>query len=172
MNNKILIALIIMASLSFGMGAGTHAWLTSQAASSGNIFQTGELILGFNDNTVADGFINANNLAPGDSTNAFLDIRNEGDFDFKYKVSAAMSNGDINLFNKLKLTINNGTVNLYDGPLNLLDQQIGIISPEGTQRLYFTVTLPTDSGNQYQNTTCIAQIKFNATQVDNQGWTQ
>lgn len=172
MKKMMLLNLMWLVIVILVISIGTYAWFTSRASSSDNVFETGELIIGVPYAGDNDGFINIDNLQPGGSVTADVNVKNIGDIDFKYKVSSEKSDGDTQLYDKLNVIINDGNTDVYSGPLNNLNTQIGTIIPLGQQLLHFTVSLPADANNYYQGKFTTAKINFDATQVNNTGWSE
>jgi predicted ribosomally synthesized peptide with SipW-like signal peptide len=86
-NKKVLIILASAAAISTGLGAGTFAWFTGQARSTGNEFKVGRL--GISASTFANwsqsaenqlpGTMNLNNMQPGDERIYMFTVSNKLD---------------------------------------------------------------------------------------------
>lgn len=170
MKRQLFKSLILIIIWGFGIVIGTYAWFTSQAFTTDNVFETGELIIGVPYQRGNDGFISAKNLMPGASVSANLDVKNEGDVDFKYKVSSDCTDGDLALYNKLNISIDSGSSNIYNGPLKDLNIFVGNLVAKKTQQLKFTVFLPKEADNSCQGKLATAKFIFDATQIENDTW--
>jgi hypothetical protein len=61
--------------------------------------------------TPANGFLIAENMAPGDKKTSILKVSNKGNLDFNYSVSSRQESGDIDLYNRILLKVSDS-----DGP--------------------------------------------------------
>lgn len=101
--------------------------------------------------TPAEGFLIAENLAPGDKKTSILKVNNNGNLDFNYSVSSRQESGDLELYNKILLKVSDTEGRLYEGTLNgFLDFPLGTIEIGGNDSLTFTAELPLDTGNGFQ----------------------
>lgn len=100
----------------------------------------------------SSGFLSAPNMAPGDLVSAPLTVKNEGDLDFSYDITANMANGSDLYYDVLKLEIRDSTDNIvFAGQLKELSGLVlGILGAGGTQVFNFSVGLPEECGNEYQ----------------------
>lgn len=172
MRKKLIAIIMLIGLLGFAGGIGTYAWFTDESTSSGNVFETGELIIGVPAEGDNAGFINASSLVPGEHVDGNVNVINLGDVAFKYKMSVIKTSGSQELFDKLNLVINDGTGDLYNGLLKDLNDEIGTLQPSANQTLNAVVSLPEDAGNAYQGTQAIAKFVFNATQASNNTWSE
>ncbi|HEU4962523.1 MAG TPA: hypothetical protein VFV52_01495 [Bacilli bacterium] len=99
----------------------------------------------------AHGFLQASNLAPGDTVRSVLTVANNGNLDFNTSVSARQETGNTAFYNILHVTVADSNGLLYEGSFaGLQDFPLGTI-PIGQQRyLTFTATLPLATGNEMQ----------------------
>ncbi|WP_066315645.1 hypothetical protein [Bacillus sp. FJAT-29814] len=111
----------------------------------------------------ANGFLIANNLAPGDKKTSVLRVLNNGNLDFNYSVSSRQESGDLSLYNQILLTIIDGQGKLYEGPLAGLSQfALGTIAKTDGRELTFTAQLPLTTGNEAQGKTTTIAFDFSA----------
>lgn len=111
----------------------------------------------------ANGFLIADNLAPGDKKTSVLKISNNGNLDFNYSVSSRQESGDLNLYSQIQLMIYDGQGKLYEGPLNGLSQfALGTIAKTDNRDLTFTAQLPLNVGNDAQGKTISVAFDFTA----------
>jgi spore coat-associated protein N len=169
MNKKLLICVLLIGVMAFGIGMGTFAYFTSQATSTDNVFETGELKIGLGSN--AEGFVSGDNWQPGSSVTEDLVVSNDGTLDLKYRISAAMADGaNAALYNELMVIISKGGQELYNGLLKDMTPILpGTIAVGGSDTLTFTVSLP-DSGapqNHLQGLNAGVIFTFDATQTNN-----
>lgn len=116
-------------------------------------------------------FISGLNMAPGDKISAPLKVKNIGKHDFLYDVSAvnqSVDNSAYKLFDILELEIKDSAGNLlYQGLIkDLQNQVLGVLGPQGTSNssslLNYTVTFPTQYGNEFQGKTTNVTFLFAA----------
>ena len=148
-------------------GVSTYAWFTSQAISNDNIFMSGKLEIGLPFTGANDGFIEATNLYPGSSVTDTVDVQNNGEIIFKYKVTSDQNSGDEALYNNLNTVILKDDIVIYDGTLKDLDANIGNIVPGDKETLTFTVSLPETAGDECQEKIANTKFIFDATQIEN-----
>ncbi|MHB8983988.1 MAG: hypothetical protein ACYC4E_01360 [Carboxydocellales bacterium] len=109
------------------------------------------------------GFLKAPNLAPGDKVSAILSVKNDGKLDFTYNISSQLDSADSLLYNVINVEIQQGSTVLYTG--NLTDLQnvaIGVLAPQATDVLNFTITLPPECDNLYQGKSAAVTLILNA----------
>ena len=134
-------------------------------------------------------------MAPGDVKYGGLQVSNSGSLELRYAMSTTPDAAST-LDEQLDLTIDIvtgagvdtiwytaddvvGTANVY-GPDGVLSSaaigspapggQAGdrtLVATTGSERLRFKVTLPSSTGDSYQNTTCTVAFVFNAEQTAN-----
>lgn len=100
----------------------------------------------------ASGLLKAPNMYPGKRVTADLTVKNEGQLDFTYDISAVKNSGHDLLFNGLKLEIRNGEgLVLFSGNISSLQNTaVGVLGKGGTDILTFTVELPANTGDEFQ----------------------
>ncbi len=76
MSKKILLSILVIVVAVGLVGAGTYAWWSDEAISSGNTFETGDLEL-----TVTGGPINITNMCPNASAEYKFNAKNDGSID-------------------------------------------------------------------------------------------
>ena len=167
---------------SVGAGALSLALFTSTAASSGNAFTSGTVVIGVAPASTA---ITATNMMPGDTVNGSLTVSNTGTAQLRYAMSSASTNTDAkSLKDQLQLTVKSaGTscaafdgTSLYSGALGAAafgsvtaGQQTGdrSLNAGANEILCFRVTLPTSTGNAFQGASTTATFTFDAEQTAN-----
>lgn len=111
-------------------------------------------------------FLTAPNMAPGDTVSADLTVKNEGQLDFCYDISAqldATNDETYNIYDVADLQIKQGTIILYSGKLKDLSKApIGVLGSQKTDVLNFSVTFPAESGNEYQGKSAEVTFVLNA----------
>ncbi len=174
MKMKVFATFMLVGMLSFAVGMGTVAYFTSEATAQDNVFETGTLKIGVPNEGDNTAFITADNWQPGDSVTEDLTVKNLGSLPYKYKVSAEMTSGDTVLYDKLNVLVKKGTATVYSGHLkDLADQEVSSDVAAGTdETLTFTVTLPSETGNECQGKSATVKFTFDATQTNNSGWSE
>jgi spore coat-associated protein N len=185
-------ALLIVAGLLAALAGAGSALFTSTAAVDSNAFTTGTVIISTNPTTA---LITFSSMAAGDQVTHSLTVSNGGTLDLRYAVTSTATNADSKgLMNQLVLTIKGpgtGTCDnagfasytgtqLYTGVLGSVagtnvigdptqGQQTGdrTLSASTNEVLCFHVSLPSASGNAYQNATTTATFTFAAEQTAN-----
>lgn len=136
------------------IGGGTFALFTSTASNEGNTFTAGTLTI--EDVTGGAAFSQSlyfDNLAPGDSENAALTIRNTGSLDAFVRISGVTTSGAL-FEGDYPLTFS------YDGAT-------AVIPAGGTETFEISYSFPLEAGNEYQGATGTADINVQAVQVRN-----
>lgn len=170
MNKKLVISLVLIGVLAFGLGIGSYAWFTSTATSSNNLFETGTLVINVDSPiiTVAE----FGNIYPSwNSGVKEYDVKNEGTLDLKYKMRVEGTAGD-KLFDgvtPLQVSINGGAFVDMDQAGTI---DIGQIAAGTTDGLQLQFRLPSEADNEYQNESASFTFVFEATQIDNPGWSE
>lgn len=110
-------------------------------------------------------FLKATNMAPGDSVESSLVVRNEAEYDFSYNVNASTDNGlRDKLFNILDLTMkNNSGQILYKGKLKDIGSlELGVLAIGASTTCNFKIGFPAECGNEYQKLRTSIKFVFNA----------
>jgi spore coat-associated protein N len=167
---------------SLSAGALSLALFTSTAASSGNAFAAGTVVIGVAPATAA---VTASNMMPGDTVNGSLTVSNTGTAQLRYAMTSASTNADSKaLRDQLQLTVKTaGTscaafdgTSLYGGALSAAafgsvtaGQQTGdrTVNAGANEILCFRATLPIATGNTFQGATTTATFTFDAEQTAN-----
>lgn len=170
MNRKSIAALAIAAVMTAGVGASSYAWFTSQATSVNNTVQTGTLAIGGTNGSTTLKTFTLDNLYPGtDGTKSeYITVKNNGSINLQYSVTSTFKGGEANLYNVAQVKVTNpaGVVK-YNGMLNLLNKALAnkTLAVGESETLYFTVSLPDNAGNEYQNKTAYVDFVFDASQL-------
>lgn len=171
MNKKSIAALALAAVMTFGVGASSYAWFTSQAKSTNNTIQTGTLAIGLA-GTSAQYPFTLNNLYPGieGSKTGHITVKNNGSINLMYKISSVYAGGDQNLYNiaDLKITTSAGAPIFSDKLYKLSTALANVTLPVGkTETLNYTVSLPgEETGNYYQDKVAYINFVFDAAQYN------
>lgn len=169
MSKKLIISLMLIGILAFGAGLGTFAYFTSTATSSDNVFETGTLVIDNPGTLTTD--LEVDNIYPTWTTSKTVTVHNSGSLVFKYRMSVTPLTGNI-LYDgatPLQVSVNGDTWTNID---DLGYVELGQIAAgtEGTFTIGFK--LPAEANNDYQDATADFDIVFDATQVENPGYTQ
>ncbi len=174
------------------MTFGALAVFTDSAAIGANSFTTGTVDISTSPTTA---LVTYSNMAPGDSTTQKLVVSNPGSLQLRYAVSGTATNADAKgLKDQLVLTVktidvttpgagvecdNFDGTQLYSGDVDSTagklvgDSTQGshtgdrTLAASGSETLCFRVSLPTTTGNTFQNATTTATFTFDAEQVAN-----
>ncbi len=106
------------------------------------------------------------NIHPGYNDTSIVMVRNEGNNPFSLEIDAELE-GDDALISTLNIKIFDADQSYYEGPfegISLID--MGFIAAGIEKELSFEITLPTDAGNETQNTSLIARWTFSASTED------
>lgn len=170
MNKRSIAALALAAVMTLGVAASSYAWFTSQATSYNNTVNTGTLVIGGPSGNSTLKAFTLSNLYPGaeGSKSENITIRNNGSINLTYNVTSTFKGGDPNLYNiALVKVTNNSGVELYNDNLNKLSK-INVnksLAVAESETLNFTVSLPDNAGDVYQNKTMYVDFVFNAGQT-------
>ena len=187
---KVVVSILILGVVLAVALIGAIALFTDQATNPDNTFSTGTVDLAINPATA---MFTVSNMAPGNFTYKGIDLTNSGSLQLRYAMTTTVGGNNITLAQQLDLTIDVvtgagddtfwytsddvvGGANIY-GPDGVLSSaaignatqgnQLGdrTLNASGNERLRFKVTLPLDTGNSYQNTTCTVAFVFDAEQT-------
>jgi hypothetical protein len=187
---RTLLVLLLLVGLTAGFASVGSALFTSTATVDANTFTTGTVIISTTPTTAAVTF---SNMAPGDQTTAPITVTNSGTLDLRYAVKSVATNADSkSLMSQLVLTIKSGVTTctnggfgssgtqLYSGALGSVaginvigDPTTGAqagdraLSASASEVLCFNVSLPSNTGDAYQNATTTATFTFSAEQTKN-----
>jgi predicted ribosomally synthesized peptide with SipW-like signal peptide len=190
---KKIAATVAIVGVLAGLGAfGALSIFTSTATVPDNAFTTGTVKISTSSDGIA--LITYDNMAPGDTTTQSLVVSNDGSLELRYAISSSATDTDLKgLKDQLVLTIKTIDVTLpatpcddFDGtPLytgDLDDGASGYLVGDPTQgpdtgdrplaasaseTLCFQVSLPSGTGNAYQDATTTATFTFKAEQTKN-----
>ncbi|WP_066315650.1 TasA family protein [Bacillus sp. FJAT-29814] len=145
------------------IGGGTFALFTNEATNAGNTFTAGKVIISDATGGAAlstTSFIS--NLAPGDTENATVTVKNDGNLDAWVKIEGVTTNKDD--------IANNGVGDLFEGanPLQITHQATPVLIPHGESRtLTVGYNFPREAGNEYQGDTGSVTFNLKAVQSRN-----
>ncbi len=187
---KVVVSILILGVVLAVALIGAIALFTDQEENPDNAFTTGTVDLAI---VPATAMFTVLNMAPGDVTYKGIELTNSGSLELRYAMTTTVDAGALD--EQLDLTIDvvtgNGTdtiwytaddvvgeANIYgpDGALSSAfignpapGNQTGhrILIADGNERLRFKVTLPLDTGDTFQNTTCTVDFVFDAEQTVN-----
>lgn len=185
MFRKTLVLLVLVGVLAT-LAIGASALFTSSATVNSNTFSTGTLNLTTSPTST---LVTFSNMAPGDQVTAPLTITNTGTLQLRYAMTSSSTNTDSkNLATQLSLNIKSGVTtctnagfggsgtSIYNGSLASAlfgdpaqGLQAGDRSLNGGagETLCFNVSLPSATGNAFQNATTTATFTFAAEQTAN-----
>ena len=188
---KILTSLMIIAIVAVSITAVAMAVFTDQQTNPDNVFTTGTVILGIDPATA---MFTVSNMTPGDVKYGGLEVTNDGSMALRYAMNTTADDTST-LDEQLDLTIDVvtgpgadtqwytaddviGEANIYgsDGVLSSAffgdpaqGGQAGdrTLASLASERLRFKATLPLDTDDTYQGTTCSVDFVFYAEQTAN-----
>ena len=181
----LLMGIVALSLASVGAGAYTLAIFTSSAATGGNAFTVGTVVIGVSPSSALITFAG---MVPGDSTTGTLTVSNSGNSTFRYAMTTAATNADakalrdqMTLVVKTKDTNTGGCANfngtqLYSGTLaggTIGDPTVGsqagdrTLAGAASEILCFQATLPAATGNAFQSATTTGTFTFSAEQTAN-----
>lgn len=119
--------------------------------------------------TLTEGFLIANNVAPGDIKTSTLNVSNNGNLDFNYDVNSRQESGDLDLYNKIVLKVSDSKGPLYEGSLkDFVNFPLGTIAIGESSSLTFSAKLPLVTGNDAQGKSTSVSFDFTAIGHDEQ----
>jgi spore coat-associated protein N len=186
---KILTSLMIIAVVATSITAAAMAVFTDQQTNPDNVFTTGTVVLGIDPATA---MFTVSDMAPGDVEYDGLEVSNDGSLELRYAMTTTADDTST-LDEQLDLTIDVvtdpgvdtiwytdddvvGEADIY-GPDGVLSsaffgdptegEQAGdrAVASSASERLRFTATLPLDTDDSYQGTTCTVAFVFDAEQT-------
>ena len=188
MNKRLLAVAMAVVLICAAAGAGTMAWFTSSATSSGNVFQAGTLILGseVDGEDVYEKFatLEFKAMEPGEPPVKVLEteLKNVGSLPFYlYRMTASgivdnnsENNIDDMILNEvLKLKIFIGGEQVYYGKLSQMVEENGGffdpiygIQPGEERTLTIEAELPASTGNAYQGLSMKCDLNIFAAQEE------
>lgn len=116
--------------------------------------------------TVSDSFFSKlGHIVPGDSLSEEVSINNKSNGNAEYFVSTEVLEGasekELDLMKKLNLRITSENGVIYEGSLDGLNQQeLGKFKSNETAKILFTVTMPSELGNEYSLLSSSIKWKF------------
>lgn len=178
MKKRLVLIMILIGLLAFGIGMGTYAWFTSSVTSTNNVFKTGKLEIKNPGNGVfASGILNVDNIYPGWTGQKNITITNAGTLAFKFKLKditlkSSSNEGEIlyNGANGLRVSFDDQKwYKVKDITNYVFDKQINK-GESKTITVYYK--LPKAAGNAYQGKSVTLEFNFEATQIENTGWSE
>jgi len=170
---RILLSLVIITLVASSVTVGAMALWTDTETSSANAFTAGTIDLALTDGSPLPFSVTA--MAPGDNVTGTIDVTNSGTLQFRYAMTTTGDGSSI-LDEQLDCEIKAGAVTLYSGKLSsavIGDPAQGAqagdrtLGPTGGETLTFIVSMPIDTGDGYQGTTCSVDFVFAAEQTSN-----
>lgn len=109
----------------------------------------------------ASSFIHVENLAPGDQISSSLKLETTDSSGMDINLSARMISGSQTLYHGLQLTVSSEDQLLYKGSLaTFQNRKITAVDRKG-RTIFFTVSFPKESGNEFQKQTTNVAFDFN-----------
>jgi predicted ribosomally synthesized peptide with SipW-like signal peptide len=154
------------------IGAGTSAVFTSSATNEGNTFASGTLTVELDkDSSKGEHYFNVDNMAPGDSEVAYMMVSNTGSLDLRFNLTHSFS-GELGKALQVDYYYKNEDYDKDDsdskewikieGP-----REIPATKPESFVEIKVVVTLPLETGNEFQGKSDILTLKVEAVQKRN-----
>lgn len=116
-------------------------------------------------------FSRLGHVLPGDTLSQKITINNTTSGEVEYFVSTdkvdGISDKEIELLKKLNLRISNGSKVLYEGSVYPLDKiSLGSYNSKATSDITFTITVPSELGNEYSNLNTAMKWRFTVSGKD------
>ncbi|MDR7238540.1 LPXTG cell wall anchor domain-containing protein [Neobacillus drentensis] len=106
-------------------------------------------------------FFDITNAKPGDTFTKVINIENNGTKDYKYLFSNSFLTGSEKIYNQLELTISDKSIELYKGKLKDYEKlESRNLKSKTNEALTFSINMPYELGNEFQNLNCEFQFKF------------
>ena len=111
---------------------------------------------------------NIQNMAPGDSENSTITIKNQGNSVFSVSLAMNKVSGDDILFQNLEIHISNDSqTSYYNGTLvGLKNIDIGSVLPGSEKSYNLNVVFPLQLGNEFQKKSLAVKLVFTALSPD------
>ena len=168
------IALLLIISLS---GIGIWAYFLDTETSTANILAAGTLDLSWTSESGVPLPFNVDSMAPGETVEARVSIRNNGTLQLRYAMTTDVVSGTT-LADQLQCRLYDyeNSIDLYNGSLSgahIGDQSQGqqtgdrLVDGNSADYLAIEITLPADTGNEYQGLSTNVTFNFIAEQTVN-----
>jgi len=177
---KVVVSMLILGVVLAVALIGAIALFTDQEEIGNNTFSTGTLDLA---SDPATAMFTVTNMAPGDVTYSDIELTNDGSLELRYAMTTTPDAGDLDEQLTLTIDVMDDDYSevlfddIYDGALSsafigntTAGNQAGdrtLVAATGIEYLRFTVTLPLNTGNSFQNTDCTVAFVFDAEQTKN-----
>ena len=184
------LALLLFTGLMAEIASAGSALFTSTATVAANSFTTGTVVISTNPTTA---LVTFSNMAPGDQVTAPIVVTNNGTLQMRYAITSLADNTDSKgLRTQLVMTIKSSVTTctnggfgssgsqLYTGALGnspatnvvgdpTAGSQAGdrTVNASANETLCFNVSLPSGTGNSFQNATTTATFTFSGEQTTN-----
>lgn len=165
-----LVAAVVTAMPLIG---GTQADFTAIATNPGNAFSSAVLSM-TTDNPVG-GFVQVENLVPGDSITRSVTVQNTGSVPFTYTITASSEGASQSALWKnkvygLQVYVSGANGLIFSGPIkDLAGISTGAVVPaSGTEVLLYVISLPQSSGNAFQGLNQGIGFTYDAVQLAGQ----
>lgn len=162
---KLLVSVFVISSFLAIFTAASTSVFTDFTSNTGNAFSTGLVKISLEPTST---LFNVANMAPGSSATKKIYVYNNGTVDLKYIMDETLTAGNPSLEEMLRCKIKNSSGRVfYDGALrDAATVEWLEVRPQDRGLLYFTVSLPSEVGNEFQETSCTVAFNFYAQQAD------
>lgn len=168
------IAFLLIVSLSV---IGAWAYFLDTEVSTGNTLAAGTLDLSWTNESGVPLPFNVSSIAPGETVEARISINNNGTLQLRYAMTTDVVSGTT-LANQLQCRLYDyeNSIDLYNGSLSgahIGDQSQGqqagdrLVDGNSADYLAIEITLPADTGNEYQGLSTNVTFNFIAEQTVN-----
>jgi predicted ribosomally synthesized peptide with SipW-like signal peptide len=157
---RLLICACVAAAV-FAIG-GARAYFTAQTEVKDNVITAGTLAFSVEPTAAA---LSIDPLAPGQTVERTVEIRNTGVLTCDASTTAAKKAGYTDLWSALRCRVLCEGQLLYDGPLAALKTEAVRIAPGLAARLDYAISLPIDAGNDLQGDYVRASLYVDAEQA-------
>lgn len=158
--NSLFVAFLLTMVGALMIGGATVAWFTDEAVNNGNSFAAGTLDISL-DRPDGTHYFDITNIAPGDSGNSELIVKNDGSLPFNYSFSLTTDGG---LFSGETPLI----ISIVDAQGNLIDSNhVLTLKPTDSHSFKVAWTMPENADNFYQGQSGKLGIGVSAEQITN-----
>lgn len=171
---KILMSLVVITVVGATAAGVTAAIFTDQSKNEGNTFATGTVDIEAGGGASLP--VDFSNLAPGWEDSGSLEVFNNGSLELRYAMTTEPDTNEEGICNQLLVLIKRDDEALYSDPLagaffgnpaQGADDGDRILDAGESEVLDFTFSLPLETDDDYQGTTCVVNFVFDAEQTVN-----
>lgn len=165
LNKKIALSLMSVALVSALVGGATFAIFTDTASNPENTFTAGTVDI--NSEITTNWSANANNMAPGDTKEAVITVKNAGSLELRYDVSQSTSGALFGGATPATVAYERSTDGGATWTAFIPGDNNFVMAAGASNLIKVKVTLPSAADNSYQGATGSLTVTFSAEQTAN-----